>query len=337
MELAPPRAAPPTSWLRDPKPCWACTRRPTQRLFGYRYVETPTFEHTELFARTSGETSDVVTKEMYTFEDKGGRSLTLRPDPTAGVVRAYLEHAHDQPDPFKGYNIDTKFRHDRPRRRAPLASSASVGRRAIAAAGRPRRPTWVIALADGYLRDPRAARTTSAPELDRRRGLPSRVPRMADPYLSSPTTRRLDEDCRTRLHQPASGPGLQGGRAQRRSCWPALLSDHLCDPCAAAFAAVRTALDKGGHRRRPRPALVRGLDYFTRGPRSSSSAAPRRTPRPPRSAAGALRRPRGGGRRASDAGCRVRDGPGPGAARHGGEGVAPPRPRSVPVLRRGDG
>ena len=58
------------------------------RLFGYRYVETPTFEQTELFARTSGATSDVVMKEMYTFEDKGGRSVTLRPESTAGVVRA---------------------------------------------------------------------------------------------------------------------------------------------------------------------------------------------------------------------------------------------------------
>ena len=54
------------------------------RLYGYRYLETPTFEQTELFSRTSGETSDVVTKEMYTFEDKGGRSVTLRPESTAG-------------------------------------------------------------------------------------------------------------------------------------------------------------------------------------------------------------------------------------------------------------
>ncbi|HEY6652062.1 MAG TPA: ATP phosphoribosyltransferase regulatory subunit, partial [Actinomycetota bacterium] len=57
----------------------------TARLFGFRYVETPTFEHTELYVRTSGETSDVVTKEMYTFQDKGGRSVTLRPESTAGV------------------------------------------------------------------------------------------------------------------------------------------------------------------------------------------------------------------------------------------------------------
>ena len=86
----------------------------TARLFGFRYLETPTFEHTELFARTSGDTSDVVTKEMYSFQDKGGRSLTLRPESTAGVVRAYLEHAHDLPTPFKAYYLGRHFRHGRP-------------------------------------------------------------------------------------------------------------------------------------------------------------------------------------------------------------------------------
>src|SRR5438093_7042715 len=84
------------------------------RLCGFRYVETPTFEHTELFVRTSGETSDVVTKEMYTFEDKGGRSLTLRPESTASVVRAYLEHAQELPSPYKGYYLGAQFRHGRP-------------------------------------------------------------------------------------------------------------------------------------------------------------------------------------------------------------------------------
>ena len=76
-------------------------KRRLAELFGFRYVETPTFEHTELFARTSGVTSDVVTKEMYSFEDKGGRSLTLRPESTAGVVRAYLTHAHELGAPFR--------------------------------------------------------------------------------------------------------------------------------------------------------------------------------------------------------------------------------------------
>ena len=68
------------------------------RLYGYRRIDTPVFEETELFARTSGEGSDIVTKEMYTFTDRGDRSLTLRPEATAPIVRAYLEHGlHREP------------------------------------------------------------------------------------------------------------------------------------------------------------------------------------------------------------------------------------------------
>ena len=87
----------------------------------------PDFEHTELFARTSGDTSDVVTKEMYTFEDKGGRSLTLRPESTASVVRAYLTHAQELPNPFKAYYVDRSSGTDgrRPGGSASSGSSAS--------------------------------------------------------------------------------------------------------------------------------------------------------------------------------------------------------------------
>ena len=86
----------------------------TARLYGYRYVETPDFESTDLIHRTSGETSDVVAKETYTFEDRGGRSLTLRPEGTAPVLRAYLARMHDQPAPFKAYYLARMFRYSRP-------------------------------------------------------------------------------------------------------------------------------------------------------------------------------------------------------------------------------
>ena len=69
--------------------------------YGYRYVETPAFEATELFARSSGQTSDVVSKEMYTFTDRSDRSLTLRPEGTAPVLRTYLAHQQDLGTPFK--------------------------------------------------------------------------------------------------------------------------------------------------------------------------------------------------------------------------------------------
>src|SRR5215218_5345723 len=82
---------------------------------GYGVIETPIFEHTELFARGVGETTDVVQKEMFTFEDMGGRSLTLRPEGTAPVVRAYLEHGmHKLPQPVKLRYDGPFFRHEAP-------------------------------------------------------------------------------------------------------------------------------------------------------------------------------------------------------------------------------
>ncbi|MGZ5352259.1 MAG: histidine--tRNA ligase, partial [Actinomycetota bacterium] len=84
------------------------------RLYGYRYVETPGFEDTELFRATSGQTSDVVSKEMYTFLDRGDRSLTLRPEGTAPVMRAYLHKRGEMPTPFKGYYLTRMYRYGRP-------------------------------------------------------------------------------------------------------------------------------------------------------------------------------------------------------------------------------
>jgi histidyl-tRNA synthetase len=86
-------------------------------LYGYRRVDTPVFEDTDLFARTSGQGSDVVTKEMYTFEDRGGRSLTLRAEATAPIVRAYLEHGlHREPQPQKLFTHTTIYRYGRPQK-----------------------------------------------------------------------------------------------------------------------------------------------------------------------------------------------------------------------------
>ena len=87
------------------------------RLYGYRPIQTPVFEDTEVFARTSGAGSDVVQKEMYTFEDRAGRSLTLRPEATAPIVRAYLEHGmYRQPQPLKLYTVGPMFRYSAPQR-----------------------------------------------------------------------------------------------------------------------------------------------------------------------------------------------------------------------------
>ena len=109
------------------------------RLFGFRYVETPTFEDTEVFARTSGDTSDVVTKEMYTFEDKGGRSVTLRPESTAGVVRAWLDRAQALGAPWRGVlRSPTSSAMAVPR---PVACGSSASSTSRSWAWRPRAPT----------------------------------------------------------------------------------------------------------------------------------------------------------------------------------------------------
>lgn len=91
------------------------TVREVARLFGANEVRTPTFEHTELFLRGVGDTTDIVNKEMYTFEDKGNRSITLKPEGTAGVARAYIENSlFNAPQPTKMYYITPVFRYERP-------------------------------------------------------------------------------------------------------------------------------------------------------------------------------------------------------------------------------
>jgi len=85
--------------------------------WGFREIRTPVVEHTEVFQRTAGEDTDLVAKEMYTFVDRGGRSLSLRPEGTAPVMRAYLEHGLQQgPQPGKFYYIAPMFRYDRPQK-----------------------------------------------------------------------------------------------------------------------------------------------------------------------------------------------------------------------------
>ena len=97
------------------------------RRFGYREIRLPVFEHTELFQRGVGDTTDIVQKEMYTFEDKGGRSLTLRPEGTAGVVRSYIEHGMASlPQPTKLFYNITAYRYEK-MQKADSANSISLG------------------------------------------------------------------------------------------------------------------------------------------------------------------------------------------------------------------
>src|SRR5215210_1857827 len=105
-----PSEQPRWRWVTD-------TMEEVCRLYGFRRIQTPGFEDTDLIIRTSGEGSDVVQKETYTFVDRGGRSLTLRPEGTAPICRAYIEHGmHREPQPQKLYTIGSFWRYDRPQK-----------------------------------------------------------------------------------------------------------------------------------------------------------------------------------------------------------------------------
>ena len=234
----------------------------TARLYGFRYVETPTFEDTELFARTSGETSDVVTKEMFTFEDKGGRSLTLRPEQTAGIVRAYLAHAHDLPTPFKAYHVSPQFRHGRPQA-GRLREFRQFGVETIGSAA-PKADVEIVALGDRFLRarglERIELRINSIGDAECRPGYREKLMAYLEPHRAE-----LDEDCRTRLRtNPLRVFDCKVDGQTPLVLGAPLISENLCQACAEHFAAVRNGLDAEGVAFAHDPRLVRGLDYYTR-------------------------------------------------------------------------
>ncbi len=230
-------------------------------LAGYGYVELPVFEDTAVFVRGVGESTDVVSKEMYTFTDRGDRSLSLRPEGTAGVVRSVLEHGlHRGQLPVKLWYAGPFFRAERPQH-GRYRQLQQVGVEAIGVDD-PLLDAEVIAVADeGY----------------RRLGL--RGYRL---YLSSIGCQQCRPRYRAVLQAFLSGLPLDEHTAQRAVLNPlrvlddkrpevqALLTDaplppdHLCDACTEHFVRVQQALTALGVRFSINPRLVRGLDYYTR-------------------------------------------------------------------------
>ena len=122
-----------------------------RRLYGFRRVEVPTIEHTGVFARTIGETTDVVSKEMYSFEDRGGEPITLRPEFTAGICRAYLSEGWQQHAPIKVAASGSAFRYERPQkgrfREFHQLDAEIIG------AGEPQADVEILGLADQLLKE----------------------------------------------------------------------------------------------------------------------------------------------------------------------------------------
>ena len=230
--------------------------------FGYGEIRPPIFEATELFARGVGEATDIVEKEMYTFTDKGGRSLTLRPELTAGVVRAVLQHHLLAEGPQRLFYIGPFFRYERPQagryRQATQFGIECLGFEA------PEADVEAIDLAMTLVRGERIPdarlRINSVGDEVCRPAYRAALVAHFSPHrdeLSEDSRRRLDTNPLRILDSKAPEDVPYVATA------PTLL-DVLCPACRAHFDAVRGYLDALGIAYDVDPRLVRGLDYYTR-------------------------------------------------------------------------
>jgi len=244
----------------------AAIEREARRIFesaGYGRIETPTFEATELFARGVGESTDVVQKEMYTFDDGGGRSLTLRPEGTAPICRAYIEHGmHKLPQPVRLWYLSSFYRHEAPQA-GRFRQFWQVGVEAIGSDDPAVDAETILLLAE--LLDSLGARdvrlrisSLGSPEVRAayRAELQAYL-REHEAELSSEVRERID------LNPLRAFDADHPGTREVMAGAPRLL-DRLSGEDAEHFAEVRALLDRARVAYEVDPILVRGLDYYTR-------------------------------------------------------------------------
>ncbi|WP_205697926.1 histidine--tRNA ligase [Conexibacter sp. SYSU D00693] len=230
---------------------------------GYRRIETPTFEQTELFSRGVGASTDIVQKEMFTFRDQGDRSMTLRPEGTAPVVRAYLEHGmHKEPQPVRLWYLSSFFRQEKPQK-GRFRQFWQVGAEAIGAAD-PAVDAELVVLLRELLES-----------------LEVRQVQLRINSLGTPESRavyreeltrhlrahgdRLSDDVRSRIElNPLRAFDSDHAGTQEVMASAPLLQDFVSDEDRDHFAEVRALLDAAGVPYEIDPTLVRGLDYYTR-------------------------------------------------------------------------
>ena len=231
--------------------------------FGFREIRTPVFEHTELFTRSVGDTTDVVQKEMYTFEDKGGRSITLRPEGTAGAARAFLEHGlTNEAMPQKVSYITSCYRYDKPQA-GRLREFHQFGIECYGTAS-PAADAEVISVANevfGFLGIDRIRleiNSIGCPECRKEYHAALKA------YFES----RKDELCGTCLDRLDRNPmrilDCKSPVCHEIAADAPIILDFLCDECKDHFEKVKMYLDNMGIVYEVNPHIVRGLDYYTR-------------------------------------------------------------------------
>lgn len=239
------------------------TARETAADFGYKEIRTPVFEHTELFQRGVGDTTDVVQKEMYTFDDKGGRSITLRPEGTAGAARAFLENGLcNEALPQKVYYLDSCYRYEKPQAgrlrefhqfgvecfgtQSPLADAELI---ALASAIFDRLGVTGLRLEINSI----GCRTCRAKYYDSLRS-----------YFAARKD-ELCDTCRGRLERnPMRILDCKSPVCQEIAKDAPAVTDYLCDECREHFDKVQSYLKAQNIDYTVNPRIVRGLDYYTK-------------------------------------------------------------------------
>ncbi|MBX5490678.1 MAG: histidine--tRNA ligase [Chloroflexi bacterium] len=239
------------------------TARDWAARYGYGEIRTPTFEETGLFLRGVGDSTDIVEKEMYTFQDKGGGELTLRPEGTAPIVRAYIEHGMaSRPQPVRLFSFVNCFRYDRPQRGRyrefhqwdceaigeidPLVDAELIIL------------LWRVYQALG-LRD----LTLQLNSIGDARCRPAYLERLREYYR--PLVATVCPDCRRRYEtNPLRLLDCKNAACQAAIAGAPRLLDYLCAECAEHFAALRAYLADADLPVEINPRLVRGLDYYTK-------------------------------------------------------------------------
>ena len=267
--------------LPSDQPLWQKVMGEMERLcalYGYRRIQTPAFEDTELFQRTSGSGSDIVQKEMYTFEDRAGRSLTLRPEGTAPICRAYIEHGmHREPQPVKLYTIAPMYRYAAPQR-GRYREHWQLSLECIGSAD-PSVDAEVLQYYDALLR---ALGVTNFElqlnSIGDRKCRPAYVERLNE-WLDAHADVLDDDAKQKRATSPLRVFDVKDAKVRAALEDAPKIGDSLCDACLEHFTRVRAYLDEYGVPYTIVPTLVRGLDYYTRttfefiGPDESAQAS----------------------------------------------------------------
>lgn len=231
--------------------------------FGFGEIKTPVLEKTELFARSIGEVTDIVEKEMYTFSDRSGDSLTMRPEATAGLVRAFVESkTYAQPGPHKLFLIGPMFRHERPQK-GRLRQFHQIDVEVLGDDGPQSDAELIVMLAHLLERLGLGGVKIKLNSL----GCPACRPAYRAELLSFLDSRRgkLCEDCRRRLDtNPLRVLDCKVESCQEAAQGAPSMAEHLCQECQDHFNTVKQLIGAAGVEYELDKRLVRGLDYYTR-------------------------------------------------------------------------